>query len=110
MKVPHCERAIIKIEKLTKYLLNFDHPKGKSKAKLFQILGFDLANADELATQLLEIIFDNDYNETDETEYGVSYTIFANVIGPNGRIRLLKTVWMLPINSDIPHFVTAYPF
>jgi hypothetical protein len=109
MKVPHCEQAIIKTEKLTKYLLNFDHPKGKSKAKLFQILGFELSNADELATQLLDIIFENDYNETEETEHGVSYTIFGNV-GLNNRTRLLKTVWMLPHDSNIPHFVTAYPF
>lgn len=110
MKVPYCEQAIIKTEKLTKYLLNFDHPKGKSKAKLFQILGFELSNADELAAQLLNIVFDNDFNETEETEHGVSYIVFGNVTGIEGRTRLLKTVWMLPLNSHIPHFVTAYPF
>jgi hypothetical protein len=110
MKVPHFEQAIIKTEKLTKYLLNFDHPKGKSKAKLFQILGFELSNADELASQLLNIIFENDFNEVEETQHGVSYIVFGNIVGDNGRTRLLKTIWMLPKDSDIPHFVTAYPF
>jgi len=42
------------LEKLTGYVLNFDHPQGKAKAKYFeQSLGFTVDNAVALAKQLM---------------------------------------------------------
>jgi hypothetical protein len=62
MKVPYSEQAYIESEKLTQYLLNFDHPDGASKAAFYAAMGFDLSNADELEAELLRLIDENEIN------------------------------------------------
>ena len=59
-------------DKLSRYLLNLDHPVGGSKAKWFRdALGFTQENADDLAKQ---IVFDpNKAVQTVVTEHGVKY-------------------------------------
>jgi len=39
MKLPHREHAYIPREKITGYLLNPEHPKGRGKAKFFTPIG-----------------------------------------------------------------------
>ena len=110
MKVPNYEQAIIKSDKLTKYLLNFEHPKGGSKAKFFKIHGYDLSNFEQLAKELIRIINENEVNEILSTSFGINYSVVAHLESKTLQNPLIKTVWSISEERDIPHFVTAYPF
>ncbi|UFS70500.1 hypothetical protein LPW11_21845 [Geomonas sp. RF6] len=52
-KGAQCEKTQLSVQdKLQRYLLNTNHPKGKDKAIWFEkALGFNLSNADNLAKQ-----------------------------------------------------------
>jgi hypothetical protein len=111
MKVPNYEQAILKPEKLTKYLLNFAHSKGASKAKFFKIHGYDLSNIIELENELKSILSENEIFETLSIGYGINYSVIGSLKSksfPNNP--LIKTVWCITTEEENPHFVTAYPF
>ena len=111
MKVPNCEQAIVKPEKLTKYLLNLAHPKGGSKAKFFKIHGYDLSNATELENEFMKILNENDVVDVLEIGYGINYSVVGILKSKTySNNPLLKTIWCLSSDEETPHFVTAYPF
>ena len=54
MLLPNGDQAKLG-DKLERYCLNFDHPKGKDKAKLFQKrLGISIENKEILEAELLQ--------------------------------------------------------
>ena len=110
MKVPNYEQAYIESDKLTKYLLNFDHPEGASKAVFYKAMGFNRSNADELETELLRHVADNDIHSVSENQHGTKYVVIGLFHGKQERTRLLKTVWLIENSKKYPRLVTAYPF
>lgn len=92
MKVPYAEQAYIEREKLTQYLLNFDHPDGASKAAFYEAMGFNLSNVEELEIELLRLINDNEINTVSENQHGTKYIVIGTLYGKEQRTRLLKTV------------------
>lgn len=110
MKVPYSEQAYIESEKLTEYLLNFDHPDGASKAAFYEAMGFNLSNAHELEIELLRLIDENDVHSTAENQHGVKYVVIGQFYGKQERSRLLKTVWLIENNKKFPRLITTYPF
>ena len=101
------ESTEIVADKLNRYLLNPDHPQGRSKAAWFrQALGFTRANASDLARQL---VFDEAKAvQTGVTEYGTTYNQTINVAGVNGRTLPVITGWIKRADG-IPRLVTAIP-
>ncbi len=110
MKVPNYEQAYIEQEKLTHYLLNFDHPEGASKAAFYEALGFNLLNANELERELLRIVKENDIDSVSENQHGTKYIVIGLLLGKQERSRLLKTVWLIENSKKFPRLITAYPF
>jgi len=43
------------------------------------------------------------------SQYGRKYEIRALLTGPSGKAERVVSVWLMPIDDDIPRFVTAYP-
>ena len=110
MKVPNYEQAIIQPNKLMKYLLNFEHPKGSSKAKFFKKHGYDLSNTSHLEVELKRIIVQNEVTEIITTPFGLNYSVIAYLESKTLTNPLIKTVWTISHENDAPYFVTAYPF
>jgi len=54
MKLPNLERAFVRPEKITRYLLSVDHPVGRHKARFFIDFGFSLSFWQQLETALLQ--------------------------------------------------------
>lgn len=101
------EAAYVEPSKLTGYLLNLEHPKGKTKAAFFLRRGYDAATLEQ---HLLQIARSNPISNTEPNHpYGVKYTIRGVVESPSGRSTTLLTVWEVPTESTIPRFVTAHP-
>jgi hypothetical protein len=93
--------------KLQLYLLNPNHPEGGPKAEFFkQALGFTLENANQLAKQLT---FNEELaTQTAVTQYGTKFSQVINVVGANGRVIPIQTIWIR--NTDkVVRLVTAVP-
>ena len=71
MRISNAERAIVDIKKLRCYCLNFDHPRGKHKARLFSVaLGLTSDDAEELQRTLLNVVHTHDAIMAEQDQYG----------------------------------------
>lgn len=109
MKLPYLERAFVRPEKITRYLLSEDHPVGRHKAKFFSNFGFSLLSWRQLETALLDHAALHEVAEVEETSFGVSYMINGPLPTPDGHAPQVRTVWFVETGQTSPYFVTAYP-
>lgn len=95
-------------DKLTRYLLNADHPVGGSKAKWFkEALGYTQSNMDDLAKQ---IVFDpTKAVQTGVTEYGTKFNQSISITGANGKVIDVTFAWMKSAEDDVVRLVTSIP-
>jgi hypothetical protein len=96
-------------EKLTRYLLSLTHPVGRYKAIIFRKFGFNEENVELLEALLLEIAQTKEVQKVTSTIYGKKYEIQSEIVSPNGRSIMLKTVWFIKTGTRMSSFVTAYP-
>lgn len=108
MKMPNYRNASVEKSKITDYLLSTTHSKGRIKARLFIKFGFS-SDKYELLIDALKKHAYNEYKEKDDSKYGVSYVIEANLETPNKRTLLIRSVWLIEPGELAPRFVTAYP-
>lgn len=106
MKLPGYEKAIIPEEKVKKYLLNLEHEDGKTKAKFFLEMGFDI---DSLTAALLQHAASHEAVKTEETEFGIKYRVEGELPTPTGRTPIVLSAWMVRVDEDFPRLVSAYP-
>ncbi|MEO1664725.1 MAG: DUF6883 domain-containing protein [Chloroflexota bacterium] len=105
MRIP-AEAAVIPPEKLTKYLLV---PQVKNdKSKFLAQAGFTLDNPDELDAAIRRILAENDAVQDRENEYGKSYRVSGQLVGPGGALAVI-TVWMLGTKDQHYRFITLKP-
>jgi hypothetical protein len=109
MKIPNSDQAIIEISKLTDYLLNIEHKRGGSKAKLLLQCGYSLDNWQQLETDIRKFHLNADVNLIKETAYGTRYEIITELITPSDRKILVKTVWQIDIGTEFPRLITLVP-
>lgn len=108
MKLPNGDRAVVPIEKITDYCLNFNHPDGKNKARVFRAaLGITNQHAELLRSQLLAsaIWFDATFKET--TVMGDLYYLDFPATGPSGQA-IIRSGWIVRKNEDFPRLTTAF--
>lgn len=93
--------------KLTKYCLNSEHPKGKDKARVFKsALGFDLTNYEDLQHQ---IVFDSGKAvQKGIDQYGTRYEQRILVTGPNGAMKNVLCAFIRKLDEDFVRLTTAY--
>jgi hypothetical protein len=109
MKLPHAENAVVPESKITQYLLNAEHPRGKDKAEFFTRFGFSMAQWESLRDALLAHAIDHDVASTLDAPEGILYAIEGVLDTPDKRLPQIRSVWMIDTDSTKPRFVTAYP-
>jgi len=109
MKLPNSINSYIIKEKLSKYLLNFNHDVGKSKALYFSKFGFNIKNIDDFEKSLLQHSIDREIFSTSEDTFGINYKLKCNINNPDNRNPCIITIWIIEHNSNTPRFITAYP-
>jgi len=107
--MPGRENAIVEDTKITGYLLNLQHPDGRSKASLFLKAGFSLENIAEFRTFLLNHAQVHQVTKAEQTKFGTKYIIEGQVETLDYFRFNLRTVWMMATNSNQPKLITAYP-
>lgn len=109
MKLPYGELAEIPIEKITKYLLDAQHPQNKGKAFFYYKVGYEEEEPETLKNAILSIAKTGTVQNTYTNPEGVKYEVLGALIAPNGKEYLLKTIWIIENDKNKPRLVTAYP-
>jgi hypothetical protein len=109
MRIPQANSAVIQQEKLCNYLLNADHERGGSKARLLISMGYSADNWQRLEADLRVFRLTADIASERETEYGKPYEIVAPLSGLGGREVLFRSIWQIDIGTDCPRLITMHP-
>jgi hypothetical protein len=109
MKLPNADRAVVEARKVRDYLLAFDHPIGRAKARFFRALGFEHRAWVRLQEALLRHASDGEAEEQISSPYGRKFLVRGSLTGPSGVAAPLVSVWIVMRDDDRPRLVTAYP-
>ncbi|HEY5462917.1 MAG TPA: hypothetical protein VIJ95_06650 [Hanamia sp.] len=108
MLLPNAHRAIIKEEKITDYVLNFDHFEGKNKARVFSsVPGLKKENTDYLINAIRTAILINDAVKQSESAFGTKYSVEFDLIFEK-KIAKVRTGWLIENGNNIPRLITCF--
>ncbi|MCK4764394.1 MAG: hypothetical protein KAW12_19500 [Candidatus Aminicenantes bacterium] len=105
MKLP--ENTLIAREKPTRYLLV--QKKRNDKSQWLARAGYTLDNWQILETDLRNQILSIDAGPIERTGYGRLYEINGQLVGPNGKILSVRSIWMTERATGDTKFITMYP-
>ena len=109
MKLPNADKAIIDREKVVDYLLNVSHRRGGSKARLFNSLGYNAAQWQQLVDDIRTQHLIADVVDQSTSVWGERFEIVAPLTGPNGDTVMFRSVWQIDLGSEAPRLITIYP-
>lgn len=97
MRLP-ADEAIIPAEKLVTYLLVLRVEDDKSK--FLAQAGFTIENPGALEGAIRQLLRDNDAIRDRVNEYGEYFRVVGDLIGVNGRVLRIVTIWIVKAKSD----------
>lgn len=108
MKIPNAHKAIVDIRKLADYCLNYAHPRGKHKARVFQsALDITAEQSAEVRNLLLEKVQSEDAVIGLIDDYGTRYILdFLYVRGR--KQAMLRSTWIVKVDEDIPRLTSCF--
>ncbi len=108
MKLPNGDRAKLQ-DKLERYSLNFEHPVGRHKARVFaSALGITLENIGVLRAALLRAAIESDaVVSKGDPGYGETFELRFLLQTPRGRA-LIVSGWIIDRGTDFPRLTTFY--
>ncbi len=100
-------RAIVDIAKLRDYCLNFDHPRGRHKARVFAAaLGLTAPNAQTLREALLAAACTYDATPSEQDAYGQRYVLDFTMSSSTGEAMSMTTTIpvldVVALTEDLP--------
>jgi hypothetical protein len=108
MKLPNGDRSEISMQKILGYCLNFEHDKGKDKARVFQSrLGITTENADRLFNLIQIAAVEGEVVQEGSTKFGKEYKKVDWKI-PNTESVELRTIWEISSGSIYPRLISAF--
>ena len=108
-KLPNAVSAAIETEKVADYLLSDTHPVGRLKAAFFKRFGFRRDEPEVLKRALQAHAETYEVTKTLTTRYGKKFELSGPRLTPDGRLPIVRTVWIIENGEDCPRFVTALP-
>jgi hypothetical protein len=109
MRIPNADKAIIAPEKLRDYLLNPDHRRGSSKARLLLASGYRTEEWRTLEADLRRQHLTADVASMQNNTFGQRLEIQAVLSTPSGRKIVFCSIWQIDIGTDVPRLITMYP-
>ena len=107
--LPNCKNAHIDPNKIINYVLNPNHPVGGNKARVFEsALGFNQSNANQLMTQIQQLLPNSSAILGTKDPYGQRFTVDMRITGPNGNTATIRTGWIIEVGSTVPRLTTTY--
>jgi hypothetical protein len=88
------------IEKLTTYVLNFEHKDGRHKARIFKAkLGLTVNNQELLITGIFEAVNNQPVTYTTTSQYGEKYVIDFIMETEMGTSKI-RSAWIIPFEKN----------
>ena len=109
MDLPNRHLAFVPVEKVTHYLLNVNHRRGRGKALEFRERGYDENSVDSMIRDLVSIARSEPVHSVRPNEYGLNYVIYGMINPPVGEPIQVRTVWFIPHGGGSPSLATAFP-
>ncbi|MDR1669655.1 MAG: hypothetical protein LBR76_06835 [Oscillospiraceae bacterium] len=91
--LPNAAKAVIPIEKLTKYALDPMNSRGKWIA-FQEALGYNLENADMLLSNIKQSLINYSAEQKGDKGYGQTYAVLMELTGANDRTASVMTAWL----------------
>jgi hypothetical protein len=108
-RLPNCEKAFIDPTKIRDYILSFEHPIGRFKAALSQNMGYTHENWEQFVSDIKKYHLPMEAEPIGKTKYGQKYKMTGIIQGPNGKIMMFRSIWIILNGEDTPRFITIYP-
>jgi hypothetical protein len=107
-RVPNADRAILDIRKIADYCLSSAHPRGRHKARVFrEALGLGQGDAQWLREARLDGIRRVDAVELANDDIGNRWRVDVP-IRRQGKLVVVRTVWIVRSGEEVPRFVTCW--
>ena len=107
MKIPGADRAIVSMEKLLGYSLNYAHEDGRHKAIVFEpALGITVDNVGILRDKLLEIVQTEDARQLFTDQFGTRYRVDFLMVTEIGSA-WVQSGWIVDVDTDYPRLTTC---
>ncbi|HWF43100.1 MAG TPA: hypothetical protein VG537_00510 [Candidatus Kapabacteria bacterium] len=107
-KLPNADRAFVDIRKLTDYLLDPTHPRGRHKARMFRAaLGIGRDEAEWLHERLLVAARSEEAQLVDSDEFGDRYILNFMLVGLDRNVTI-RSSWIILYEETFPRFVGCY--
>jgi hypothetical protein len=108
MRLPNGDRAELG-DKLERYSLNLQHPKGKDKAIMFRNrLGITVENKEVLEAALLASAIRDEAVIYKVDQYGTHYDVKFSMVTKAGS-SLVLACWIVQTGEDFPRLTNVYP-
>jgi hypothetical protein len=108
VSLPNGDQAIVESEKLTRYILNEDHPRGRNQARVFRAaLGLTAADAPALEAALRGAAEREDAHLERTDAYGDHFRLDFPM-DHNGRVAQVRSLWVIRLGETIPRLVSAF--
>lgn len=89
-------KLTIPSDKISRYLLNSEHPKGGAKARFFRSFGYEPDTAEDFASAVFAQALASRRWEVVPTEFGARIvTCIGRLATPSGETPWVKSVWMV---------------
>lgn len=108
-RLPNRDYAVISETKIVKYLLNDSHSSGRAKARFLKAFGFNAKDWRVLRDAILAHAEANEVTHSDRSAFGTRYEIDGPLLTPGGRAPIVRVVWFVEQQEDVPRLVTLVP-
>ena len=106
-KLPNGEKAVIPLEKLVDYCLNPHHARGKDKARVFaSVLGITRSSVNQLLVLVRQSAISGEVTKETVTAFGRYYRVDWPIPLHAGVV--LRTVWEIAAETEVPRLVSAF--
>jgi hypothetical protein len=108
-RLPHLDRAVVPEAKIVRYLLSASHSGGRAKARFLEALGFSAQNWLVLRDAIIAHAVANDVTKSYRSNFGTKYEIDGPIQTPRGRTPIVRVVWFVEPQDNVPRLVTLVP-
>jgi hypothetical protein len=107
-RLPRGDHAILDLRKLEDYCLNPLHPRGRHKARVFhETLDLQPSDGSWLRDVLLEAARSGAAVQAGTDTWGSQWRLDVT-IRRHGKSAVVRTIWIVRTEEDMPRFVTCW--
>jgi hypothetical protein len=107
MKLPNGDRAIVDDRKLQEYCLNFQHARGRNKARVFAAFGIHQSDAHVLREALLQAAMEAEAVDGVSNAYGRRYIVDFDLVH-DSRAPRVRSTWIIRSGEVCPRLTSCY--